>query len=125
MNLHASGVHTSIQTCDQKYTSVDVHVCVFLQEEMQEEDNSPNNNAGTRGVYPPHDCLLFFTYISRYPGVSSHLSLSPSLPLPLRAGACPGSCRGRSDGEGEAWSVCGGGAGRRAGLAAGARLLSV
>jgi len=28
---------------------------------------------------PPHDCLLFFTYISRYPGVSSHISLSPSL----------------------------------------------
>ncbi len=85
MNLHASGVHTSIQTCAQKYTSVDVHVCVFLQEEMQEEDNSPKNDAGTRGVCdadgPPHDCLLFFTYISRYPGVSSHLSLHPSLSL--------------------------------------------
>lgn len=50
---------------------------------MQEEDNSLNNNAGMCGVCdadgPPHDCLLFFTYISRYPGVSSHISLSPSL----------------------------------------------
>ncbi len=76
------GVHTSIHTCVQKYTSVDVHVCVFLQEEMQEEDNSPNKNAGMRCVCdadgPPHDCLLFFTYISRYPAVSSHLSLPPS-----------------------------------------------
>ncbi|KTF76727.1 hypothetical protein cypCar_00025214 [Cyprinus carpio] len=48
-----SRVHTSIQTCDQKYTSVDVHVCIFLQEEMQEEDNSPNNNAGLERVQVP------------------------------------------------------------------------
>lgn len=30
MNLHASGVHTSIQTWDQKYTSVDLHVVCII-----------------------------------------------------------------------------------------------